>query len=278
MAVTVTATTDAAEVLALAGPALGEEPARANQLLSLLQHRTEYPTAGRYWVACDDDRVVGVAFHSPAYMPVVLAPMEPAAALALAEHVAAEGGVIPGVRGEVVAAAAFAGRWTEVRGTGAAPDEGERLYELDGLAPPPPPAGVLRRATAADRDLLVDWTRQFHEDVNVLAAGEPGDRVDAYLAMGDGLWVWEGADGAPRAMASLTPAIAGVTRIGLVFTPADQRRQGYGGAVVAGASGYATGAGHRVILYTQLANPTSNGLYRRMGYRAVAEVLSYCFT
>ena len=31
------------------------------------------------------------------------------------------------------------------------------------------------------------------------------------------------------------------------------------------------------ILYTQLANPTSNAIYRRLGFEAVAEVLSYRF-
>jgi predicted GNAT family acetyltransferase len=31
------------------------------------------------------------------------------------------------------------------------------------------------------------------------------------------------------------------------------------------------------MLYTDLANPTSNSIYRRIGYRAVAEVLRYGF-
>jgi len=36
-------------------------------------------------------------------------------------------------------------------------------------------------------------------------------------------------------------------------------------------------AGFRCILYTDLANPTSNSIYRRIGYRAVAEGLRYRF-
>ena len=36
-------------------------------------------------------------------------------------------------------------------------------------------------------------------------------------------------------------------------------------------------AGYRCILYTDLANPTSNSIYRRIGYRAVAEALRYRF-
>ena len=37
-------------------------------------------------------------------------------------------------------------------------------------------------------------------------------------------------------------------------------------------------AGQRCILNTELANPTPHGVYRRIGYRAVAESLRYEFT
>ena len=36
-------------------------------------------------------------------------------------------------------------------------------------------------------------------------------------------------------------------------------------------------AGDRVTLFTDLANPTSNAIYRRIGYEAVAEILGYDF-
>jgi predicted GNAT family acetyltransferase len=33
----------------------------------------------------------------------------------------------------------------------------------------------------------------------------------------------------------------------------------------------------RCVLYTDLANPTSNSIYRRIGYEAAAEILGYRF-
>ena len=53
---------------------------------------------------------------------------------------------------------------------------------------------------------------------------------------------------------------------------AECRRQGYGGAVTAAASQAAldAGAGH-VALFTDLANPTSNALYQRLGYQPVED-------
>jgi hypothetical protein len=35
--------------------------------------------------------------------------------------------------------------------------------------------------------------------------------------------------------------------------------------------------GHTTILYTQLTNPTSNAIYRRIGFEPVLEVLRYAF-
>lgn len=62
-----------------------------------------------------------------------------------------------------------------------------------------------------------------------------------------------------------------------VYTPPDRRRSGYAGAVVADLSDRLVARGDRVMLYTDLGNPTSNSVYRRIGFRAVAENLRYGF-
>jgi RimJ/RimL family protein N-acetyltransferase len=57
-----------------------------------------------------------------------------------------------------------------------------------------------------------------------------------------------------------------------VYTPPGQRGQGYGGAVTVATSQAAREAGAReVVLFTDLANPTSNALYQRLGYRPVSD-------
>jgi hypothetical protein len=62
-----------------------------------------------------------------------------------------------------------------------------------------------------------------------------------------------------------------------VYTPPENRRRGYAAACVYGISKYCTEAGYRCVLYTDLGNPTSNAIYRRIGYRAVAEAIHYRF-
>ena len=51
----------------------------------------------------------------------------------------------------------------------------------------------------------------------------------------------------------------------------------YAGACVAALSARVLAAGQRCILSTDRANPTSNAVYRRLGYRAVSEGLRYEF-
>jgi predicted GNAT family acetyltransferase len=80
-------------------------------------------------------------------------------------------------------------------------------------------------------------------------------------------------------MAYYTPPAAGVSRIGPVYTPPQQRRRGFAAACTAATSDVALRSGaNDCVLYTQLTNPQSNAIYRRIGYRAAAEQLRYAFT
>jgi predicted GNAT family acetyltransferase len=72
-------------------------------------------------------------------------------------------------------------------------------------------------------------------------------------------------------------AVCDVERLGPVYTPPERRGRGYASAVVAAMSRAVLGAGNRCILYADLDNPTSNAIYRALGYSAVAEALRYGF-
>ncbi|MDH6123134.1 putative GNAT family acetyltransferase [Kitasatospora sp. GP82] len=70
----------------------------------------------------------------------------------------------------------------------------------------------------------------------------------------------------------MSPVIAGMSRIGPVFTPAELRGRGYASALVAAGSARArTGGAAEVLLFADLANPTSNSIYRKLGYRPVED-------
>lgn len=84
------------------------------------------------------------------------------------------------------------------------------------------------------------------------------------------LFVWD--DHGPASMVSLSPIVAGVTRLGPVYTPPELRRRGYASSAVAAASRRALAeGGRRCALFTDLSNPTSNKIYDDVGYRRIAD-------
>lgn len=183
---------------------------------------------------------------------------------------------VTGFASERATAEAFATAWQRRTGVPARLGERHRLYRLAELTEPSPlPAGRARVASEADRDLLVRWYGEFVEDTGAHAGRDGGEWADFRLSYG-GVTLWETADGTPVSMAGVTPTIAGQARIAPVYTPRELRGRGYAGAVTARVSRAALAEGvGELLLFTDLANPTSNALYQRIGYRPVADWAEY---
>ncbi|WP_046734005.1 GNAT family N-acetyltransferase [Streptomyces humi] len=183
---------------------------------------------------------------------------------------------VTGFASEQATAAAFATAWQRRTGVTARLGERQRLYRLAELTDPSPlPEGRARVASEADRDLLVRWYGGFLADAGLHAGRDGGEWADFRLSYG-GVTLWETPDGTPVSMAGVTPTIAGQARIAPVYTPPELRGRGYAGAVTAQVSraALAEGVGD-LLLFTDLANPTSNALYQRIGYRPVADWAEY---
>jgi ribosomal protein S18 acetylase RimI-like enzyme len=269
----VTMSTDPRWVLAQAGDYLAAEPVLHNLVLTLLHERVAAPVSGRYWIVADGDAVIGVGFQSPLTFPLLLTPMPRQAVFASVDAIAEAGIVLPGVSAEAATAAYCAGQWSERTSLAASPIGGLRIYECAAVAPGPAVPGRLRRAMAADRELLIGWTGSFFLEV-----GEVGHdleaMVDERLAAGR-CWVWE--HGEPVSMAVHSAPLAKVARVQNVYTPTTMRGRGYAGACVGRVTHLILEGESRCMLYTDLGNPTSNSIYRRIGYRSVAEGLRYRF-
>jgi len=273
MATTVRGTGEPRQVLDEAGAFLGRDPVRHNVILTLLHARLVHPEPGRYWTVEVDRHVVGVVLRSPLHFIATITPMPAEAVVAAVEAIADEAIVLPGVSGEASTTARFAGHWSERTKCGATPTQGQRIYAVDAVIAPRPAPGKLRAATVDDLDLVVAWMHAFQRDIGELPS-DATDVVRRRIAAGH-LWIWD--DGEPVAMAGVFDAVEGVARIGPVYTPPDRRGRGYASGLVAEISDTVLTRGQRCILYTDLENPTSNSIYRAIGYRAVAEALKYRF-
>jgi uncharacterized protein len=244
-----------------------------NLILTIVDGRLTLPEPGRYWVAFRAQQVVGVAVQSPLTYPATIVPMESEVAAALVDAIVDADVILPGVNGEVATAASFAGRWTERRKSAAFPVQGLRLYQLVELNETASVEGQLRRAGAGDRDLAVAWLQGFYVETKMPAINAESF-IDAALSS-ERLWLWQ--DGSVESMAISSKPIQGVVRLSAVYTPPESRKRGYAGACVHGISRHFNDAGYRCMLYTDLGNPVSNSIYRKIGYRAVAEAIHYRF-
>ncbi|WP_187143445.1 GNAT family N-acetyltransferase [Terriglobus albidus] len=244
-----------------------------NLVLTIVDTRLAQPEPGRYWVAFRDSQVVGLALQSPLTFPALLVPMEADVAAALVDTITEGGIMLPGVNGEVATAASFAGRWTERRRSGAVPMQAFRIYQLAGLNEIAPVGGQLRKGDYSDRNLAVSWLQKFYAETHMHSV-DAENFIDTALAA-ERLWLWD--IGGTVSMAVSSKPIAGVVRLSAVYTPKEHRGCGYAGACVHAVSSLLTNAGYCCILYTDLGNPTSNSIYRKIGYKAVGEAILYRF-
>ena len=227
------------------------------------------------WWRTGGGAIGGVLLQTPPH-PVFFSALPtdavPAAVAALT------GRPLPGVNLTAEAVDAFVPEWRRRTGVTTRVTRRSRLYRLDRPVPPRPmPPGQVRYAGAADRDLLVGWLLAFHDEIGERRPENPAGQIDDRLAHG-GVLLWEDG-GRPGAMVVSSPPEAGMVRVQAVYTPPALRGRGYAGAATAAAGRAALDRGVRdVVLYTDLANPTSNGLYQRLGYRPVEDRVIVEFT
>jgi uncharacterized protein len=265
---------DPAFVLGRAGVFLSTQPVLHNLVLSILHARIAHGDPGRYWMASQRDDTLGVVIQSPVTFPAILTPMETPVATAMADAIVEAGVALPGITADAATAATFAGQWSERSKSAATPFQGLRLYELFETREVPPAEGTLRQAGAKERSLMIVWTRAFQREMDE-SDDDTELRVDRGLAAGE-LWLWD-RGGETVSMAVSREPVHGVVRLSGVYTPPEKRKHGYAAACVYALSKRLGDSGYRCILYTDLNNPTSNSIYRRIGYRVVAEALRYRF-
>ncbi|WP_405992670.1 GNAT family N-acetyltransferase [Streptomyces sp. NBC_00986] len=225
------------------------------------------------------DGEVRAAFFRTPPGRLMLTPLTAEEAIELAAQLALRGDELPGTMGELDTASRFAEAWATRTGALSNLHARQRLYRLGELTiPKPSPPGRPRVATANDREQLMRWYVEFTKAIGESGTSQdPGEWADSRIAYG-GITLWETPDGTPVSMAGLTTKVAGQIRVAPVYTPADLRGRGYAGAATVEVSRMARAAGaEEVLLFTDLANPTSNALYQRIGYRPVEDFAGYDF-
>jgi uncharacterized protein len=279
-----------ADFLNAAQPFMEERETANNLILGVtlrLKEKPEWTDEQPYLAVVQDEEekaiTLAAAITPPhnlllAYRPEA-APAEVEAGLqALAANLQENGWSVPGVIAESELSRRFAQIWAALRGKRFHVETEERVYELRQVIPPPhPPSGKLRTAASQDLETVVAWHMAFNTEIFGSAdASFSRKTVSRRIGSGD-IYLWD--DGGPVSMALRTrPTVHGES-VGGVYTPPEMRGHGYASACVAAVSRIILDSGKQHCnLFTDLANPTSNSIYQKIGYRPVCDFTVHIFS
>lgn len=221
-----------------------------------------------------DGELVGCVIRTPPFKPI-LTRVPTVAVPAVVNDLADLYAQLPAIMGPEPEVRLFAEAWAELRGVRIEPAMEMRVHELAEVRDTTDPPGSARWAEVDDVGLVAEWIEAFGDDARVPTSDPEGK---ARRLVGDralALWIDEARPVSMAGRAGRTPHGA---RVGPVYTPPELRGRGYATAVTAWVTRRLLETGlRRCFLYTDLANPTSNRIYRRIGYEPVMDVRDYEF-
>jgi len=216
----------------------------------------------------DGDTVVGAAFSALPRV-LILSRMSEISLTTLADLLAAAGHRFPGVVGPADSPATFARLWSQSTRATSHLYMRQMIHSCREACRPQRAAGDFRAAESGDVPQLARWWVAFNQDVgNTHIPDNPAAEVQRMIDESR-LYVWDdgGAIVSCAAIVRWTPQGA---VIAFVYTPPDLRGRGYATSCVAELTDRQLRNGREFCcLYTDLANPTSNAIYTRIGYRPV---------
>jgi GNAT superfamily N-acetyltransferase len=221
----------------------------------------------------DQGQVVAVATQTPPYN-LVLTRMDEAAIASLISHIRTTGRTPPGILGPVAAVNLFGAAWTNETGQRLVHEVGLGIYQLDKVIPPEPTYGFAEIASTSDESVVFEWLAEFGAELKIEhRSSEDSDRQGI---IDQQFWLWKTSHTVSLARAG-NPTPHGI-RIGPVYTPPMYRGKGYATANVAALSQHLLDNGRSFCyLFADLANPTSTGIYQKIGYERISEFESYRF-
>jgi RimJ/RimL family protein N-acetyltransferase len=216
-------------------------------------------------------RVQGAALRTPP-RPMLASPLDQNAAEELIGPWMAEDPGLDAVNAVAPTARALAAAWVQRTGGRTETQMSMAMHVLQSVTDPPHPAsGKLVQVAAGQLETLTEWWAAFAAEADLGSDVESAAAVARARMDAGGAYFWE-HEGRPVSLVAINPAVAGVARVGPVYTPSSQRGRGYAGSAVAALSRRALAEGAtRCALFTDLANPTSNKIYAEVGYRALNE-------
>ena len=136
---------------------------------------------------------------------------------------------------------------------------------------------IFRKATMEDKEVLKDYRRKFSEEAlnEIVSEEELEKKFERHFSMG--YYLLE-KDGKIVATASCNRHLTKGKSIGNVFTPKEERGNGYAYNLVYRISKEFLDSGlEYCVLFTDDSNPISNHVYEKIGYERRADTMEILF-
>ena len=188
---------------------------------------------------------------------------------------------LPGIVGPSEVADAFSSEWCARTSQSAHLHWEMTFYTLERVEPFTHPGGSLRRAPFADLDHLRPLAIAAAKAMNLPAAEQHPEEIETRIRRniaGNRQFQW--TDGSSiQAIAGYAESLPDAgARIGLVYTPPELRGRGYGTAITGSLAQLLLNEGQAwVSLFADNANPVSNGIYRRLGFKPELSYRTWLF-
>ncbi len=275
---------DPAEFRSFVDPLLLTREAENCFLLGItgtLISRPEIYEAFHLWAVSESGNPVGAAAMTPPYSLSLAHCRDQEWLDPLAQHLASHGVDLPGAQGSAAAADRFCDTWGRIRSVDAELEVELGVHATTEVSAVNQVEGAARSATGEDVNILLDWYSAFLEEADPLADRSGLNRaVETRLASSpdlSGTWLWE-VEGEPVSLSGYGGRTPNGIRIGPVYTPPAHRHRGYATGLVARQTAWLLAQGRKFcFLFTDMSNPTSNSIYRKIGYRKVADEKRYGF-
>jgi uncharacterized protein len=182
---------------------------------------------------------------------------------------------VPGVIGNRKSVQGFLKEWEDLTKQSAELQMEQGIHQLDRLKPIPEQPGELVLADSSHQGFLEEWIKQYGVEIGEPSVGDRVSELTTELIENRRLHLWV-VDGIPVSMASQARSTKNGATINAVYTPNEFKRKGYASQVVWHLTKKLLGQGYTFCsLYTDLANPTSNSIYKKIGYERISDSVVY---
>ncbi len=281
---------DVNEFCELTYPFLIKNEAENNLLFGILESlkvdiHTYDPTDNPFLIIIyEDEEISSVSIRTPPHNQILSVTKNLDAISVLVDLLIDNEHQIPGVIGFKDGVKIFIELWASKMGKKPVLATNERIYQLTEVNQNISNSNSFENASEEDRKLLINWGQSFMKEI---LKDAPQDQIDRSIQRMEimmnkslqkkDIFVLK-AGGTIVSIARASRGTPNGQAVTLVYTPPQYRNHGYATELVAKLCSSILKKGKNYCyLFTDLANPTSNSVYMKVGFRPVIDVDEYRF-